>query len=293
MLGRVRDFFAKRGVMEVDTPMLSHTAPVDVHIEIMQVDVGFGETGYLHSSPEYGMKRLLAEGCGDIFQLSHVFRAENSGRLHNPEFMMIEWYRLGMRLEELMDETVELVRLFVDDSPLQRHTYDQLFQEVIGVDYRTCPLEELKEVMRAYHPPADFGEWDLQMSLHFLMGFVIEPTLQGLHLIRDFPKEQAALATTTGLIANRFEIYYRGIELANGFHELKDAEILRRRFNAANVERQKLGKQRLPLDEHFLAALQKGLPDSCGVAVGFDRLLMLKLGKNSLSEVLPFSWEVS
>lgn len=290
MLEKVRAFFAEREVMEVDTPILSHTAPVDLHIEIMQVDAGFGEKGYLHSSPEYAMKRLLAEGCGDIYQLSHVFRKENGGRLHNPEFTMIEWYRLGMELEQLMKETVELVGLFVGECPLQIHTYAELFQKVMGMDYRTCGLEKLKEALRPYHPPADFTTWDLQTCLHFLMGFAIEPTLQGLHLVRDYPVEMAALATVQEEIANRFEIYYNGIELANGYHELRDAAIQRRRFKSANTEREKLGRKSLPIDEHFLTALES-MPPCCGVAAGFDRLLMLKLKKSAVSDVLPFSWE--
>jgi elongation factor P--(R)-beta-lysine ligase len=295
MLARVREFFAQRDVMEVDTPLLSHTAPIDVHIEIMSVASGHGEKGYLHSSPEYAMKRLLSEGCGDIYQLSHVFRAENAGRLHNPEFMMIEWYRRAVSLDFLMQETLDLISLFVGELPVQVHTYAKLFEQVTGCDYRTASLETLKKLIEPYSPPADCVNWDVDTCLHFLMGFMIEPTLKGLHLMCDYPPSQAALATTKisaeGLVAERFEVYFNGIELANGFHELTEAQEQRRRLIAANVERQTLGRSVLPLDERFLAALERGLPDSCGVAVGFDRLLMLKLGKTSLKDVVPFSWE--
>lgn len=283
--------------MEVDTPILSHSAPVDLHIEIMTVDVCQGEKGYLHSSPEYAMKRLLALGSGDIYQLSHVFRAEQSGRLHNPEFMMIEWYRIGMSLPHLIEETLDLIRLFVGDQPATFHTYAEIFQQCTGIDYRKASLPTLKNLIEPYHPPSDVSSWDLDGYLHFIMGFIIEPKLQGLHVICDYPPSQAALATTRdtpeGPVAERFEVYFNGIELANGFHELTQPTEQRRRFLAANIERQKLGKSQLPLDENFLAALEKGLPDSCGVAVGFDRLLMLKLGKTTLKEVLPFAWEES
>lgn len=295
MLAAVRAFFTQRGVMEVDTPILSHSAPIDLHIEIMKVDVAPGEKGYLHSSPEYAMKRLLAEGSGDIYQLSHVFRAEQAGHLHNPEFMMIEWYRVGMPLPQLIEETLALIALFVKSSPAQFHTYNALFRQITGLDPEKSPLLQLHQFSKQYNPPPDIESWDRDTTLHFLMSFVIEPKLQGLHVISDFPASQAALATTKetaeGLVAERFEVYFNGIELANGFHELTDVTEQRNRFLAANRDRQTLGKQQLPLDENFLAALDQGLPDSCGVAVGFDRLLMLKLGKASLSGIFPFTWE--
>lgn len=295
MLTAVRSFFSERGIMEVDTSILSHSAPVDLHIEIMTVDVCQGEKGYLHSSPEYAMKRLLSQGSGDIYQLSHVFRAEQSGRLHNPEFMMIEWYRVGMTLPQLIEETLDLIRLFVGNPPTTLHTYAEVFKQSTDIDYRTASLNDLQTLVEPYHPPSDVASWDLDGYLHFIMGFIIEPKLQGLHVICDYPPSQAALATTRdtpeGTVAERFEVYFNGIELANGFHELTHPTEQRRRFLVANTERQKLGKAPLPLDENFLAALEKGLPDSCGVAVGFDRLLMLKLGKTSLKEVLPFTWD--
>jgi lysyl-tRNA synthetase class 2 len=305
MLATVRAFFSERGVMEIDTPILSHTAPIDLHIDIMTVSIRplskepeFRKRsidGYLHSSPEYAMKRLLAEGSGDIYQLSHVFRAEPMGSLHNPEFMMIEWYRVGMPLPQLIHETLDLIHLFVGNCLPQFHTYRNLFHQTIGLDYQTAPLHQLHQFAKTSAPPPDIDSWDLDTTLHFLMSFVIEPQLQGLHVITDFPPSQAALAatkiTTEGAVAERFEVYFNGIELANGFHELTDPLEQRHRFLTTNLERQKLGKPELPLDEKFLAALEKGFPDSCGVAVGFDRLLMLKLGATSLEGVMPFTWD--
>lgn len=296
MLAAVRSFFANRNVLEVDTPILSHAAPIDTHIEVMPVDLGNGEKGYLHTSPEYAMKRLLADGIGDIYQLSHVYRLGEAGRLHNPEFTMIEWYRIGFTLEQLMDETLELIRLFLGDVPVQVYPYAQAFEKFVGIDYRSATPAQLLAIAEQNHLPlpSDALSWDKDTHLHFLMGFLIEPRLEGLNLIHDFPGSQAALAQTalrgTELVAERFEVYFNGIELANGFHELTDPVEQRRRFMQANEERQKLGKRMLPLDEYFLAALEKGLPESCGVAVGFDRLLMLKLKKEALSEILPFSW---
>jgi lysyl-tRNA synthetase class 2 len=296
MLAHVRAFFAEREVLEVDVPILSHAAPVDLHIDLMPVDLMNGKKGYLNSSPEYAMKRLLAQGIGDIYQLGHVFRAEESGRLHNPEFTMIEWYRVGVAFEFLIEETLDLVRLFVGESPAKTYTYAGAFKEFAGIDYRAASPQELKTLAEKNQLPlpSDAESWDKDTCLHFLMGFLIEPRFQGLTVVRDYPPTQAALARTAqtaeGVVAKRFEVYFNGIELANGFHELTDPIEQRDRFVQANIDRQKHGKETLPIDEFFLEALEQGLPDSCGVAVGFDRLLMLMLKKESLTEVLPFSW---
>jgi lysyl-tRNA synthetase class 2 len=297
MLSKVRAFFSQREILEVDTPVLSHAAPVDTHIEVMSVNFQNGKKGYLHTSPEYAMKRLLAEGCGDIYQMSHVFRAEEAGRLHNPEFIMIEWYRIGVSFQFLIDETLELIRLFLGEIPVQTHTYVGVFKKYAGIDPRIATSDEMKSLAEKHHLPltSEADAWDKETFLHFLLAFLIEPQLTGLHVIRDFPPPQAALAklheTEDGLVAERFEAYFNGIELANGFHELTDPIEQRQRFVDDNLERQKCGKEVLPIDEHFLSALEQGLPDSCGVAVGFDRLLMLQLNKESLKEILPFSWD--
>jgi len=290
----VRAFFSDRKILEVDTPILSHTAPIDTHIEVMAIQ---NNQGYLHTSPEYAMKRLLSAGIGDIYQLSHVFRAEEAGRLHNPEFTMIEWYRIGVPFQFLIDETLQLIQLFLGNIPIHIYTYSQAFIKFVGIDHKTATPSDLKQIAEQNNLPlpSDAGTWDKDSFLHFLMAFLIEPQFAGLNIIQDFPSTQAALAKICQvgdeLVAERFEVYYNGIELANGFHELTDPVEQRQRFVKANLERQKLGKEILPLDENFLSALEQGLPDSCGVAVGFDRLLMLQLNKNSLAEILPFSWD--
>lgn len=294
MLTNVRAFFSAREILEVDTPLLSHAAPIDTHIEVMSIDFKTGEKGYLHTSPEYAMKRLLSEGSGDIYQLSHVFRAEEAGRLHNPEFTMIEWYRIGVSFQFLIDETLELIQLFLGEIPVHIYTYAEAFKKFVGIDHHTASPSDLKKIAEKNRLPltSDVDSWDKDTFLHFLMAFLIEPQFAGLNIIRDFPATQAALAQISpNGVAERFEVYFNGIELANGFHELTDPLEQRRRFVLANQERQKLGKETLPIDEHFLAALEKGLPDSCGVAVGFDRLLMLQSKKESIKEILPFAWD--
>lgn len=284
--------FSQKEILEVDTPILSHAAPIDTHIEVMSIPFQNGEKGYLHTSPEYAMKRLIAEGSGDIYQLSHVFRAEEAGRLHNPEFTMIEWYRIGVPFQFLIDETLELVQLFLGDIPVHIYTYSQAFQKFAHIDHKTASPSDLKQIAEKNNLPlpSDAYSWDKDTFLHFLMAFLIEPQFAGLNIIQDFPSTQAALAQVCQDVAQRFEVYFNGIELANGFHELTDPIEQRRRFVQANSERKKLGKETLPLDENLLSALELGLPDSCGVAVGFDRLLMLQLNKESLKEILPFDW---
>jgi len=277
MLGTARAFFAERGILEVDTPILGNAAPIDLHIEIISTSTD----RYLHSSPEYGMKRLLAEGIGDIYQLGHVFRAGEVGRLHNPEFTMAEWYRLNFTFEQLLEETLDFIRLFLGPLPSRVLTYKQAL-EMYAKD---APL------------PAEAADWDEDTRSSYLMGFVVEPQIghDELTVIIHFPAAQAALARTTLIegeyVAERFEIYYRGTELANGYHELTDAAEQRVRLHAANKLRRAHNKPELPIDENFLSALHIGLPDCCGVAVGFDRLMLLRHNAESLAEILPFAWE--
>ena len=296
MLARVRHFFAERKVLEVDTPLLSHAAPIATHIEIMTIGFQNGKKGYLHSSPEYAMKRLIAQGSGDIYQLSHVFREGEIGQRHNPEFTMIEWYRVGMLYDDLIQETLDLIRLFILETSATTYTYAEAFEKFGGLDYRTASATDLQKIA-AEHNLSHDPTWDKETFLHFLMGFLIEPQFKGLCVLKEYPASQAALAQTLTKngdpIAERFEVYYNGMELANGFHELTDPIEQRRRFVEDNHERTRRGKPLLPIDENFLTALESGLPDCCGVAVGFDRLLMLQQHKTSIEDVLPFSWELS
>lgn len=272
MFKEVRSFFAERTVLEVDVPILSRGAPIDVHIDLMHTDVGSGKRFFLHSSPEYGMKRLLAEKIGDIYQLSHVFRLGEVGALHNPEFTMVEWYRMGFSLEEMIRETFAFVRLFLPHAPA------------------TFEVADYQEVFVSYTGrfPSSLEERDP------LFAFEIEPHLgrDKILILRGFPKEQAALAQIDAEgKAERFELFYQGIELANGYHELIDPIEQRGRFVQANEKRAALGKECYPLDEAFLSALERGIPDCCGVAVGFDRLMVLRHALNSIAPTLSFAWE--
>lgn len=288
LMGEVRHFFAQRGVIEVDTPILSPAAPIDPYIDIMEVDVGRGKVGYLHSSPEYELKKLLSAGSGDIYQLSHVFRQNEEGPLHRPEFMMIEWYRIGMDYFRFIEETVDLLRLFLGNLPFHLLTYRDAFQTRVGIDIGR-PVD-FAQVARAHHLELsqEAIHWDKDTWLTLLFSSLIEPSLgqEELCVITEYPASQAALSKTTHVagmdVARRFEIYYRGIELANGFEELTDPIEQRRRFEQDNRRRVALGKKALPIDESFLAALEAGMPESCGVAVGFDRLVMLHLKETSI-----------
>jgi lysyl-tRNA synthetase class 2 len=287
MMAQVRSFFAERDVLEVDCPALSPYASIDLHIDVMKVDTGSGP-GFLHTSPEYGMKRLLAQGSGDIYQLSHVFRAREMGPLHNPEFTMLEWYRLGFSFEEMIEETLSLCLLFLGDLPTRQMSYQELIHHATGLDYASITPADLH--VRGIETGPD---WTQDTLLQALVGFFIEPTLGSDHLfvVTHFPASQAALSQTCQQdgreVALRFEIYHRGVELANGYQELTDAAEQRRRLLASNAQRVLAGKESLPLDEPFLAALEQGLPPCCGVAVGFDRLLQLRHHLPSLHSILP------
>lgn len=262
-LKAVRTFFESLDVLEVDTPLLSKYAPIDAHIDLFSVDLSETEKGYLHSSPEYGMKKLLAEGSGDIYQLGHVFRKDEVGRLHRPEFTMIEWYRVEATFESFLDENLALLQLFLGEQEHEILTYG--------------------EAMESYGHYADSHDPNI------IWGCAVEPQLgQGkISVIINYPADQAALAQTIMLedveVAERFELYFNGIELGNGYHELSDPVEQKRRLLKSNEERTLLGKDPLPLDPEFIEALEKGLPDCYGIALGFDRILMLKLNSNSLS----------
>ncbi len=300
MLRKTRDFFAERNVIEVDCPALGLSAPVDLHIEVMKVQLKDQQIGYLHTSPEYGMKRLLAMGIGDIYQISHVFRDGEIGPLHNPEFTMAEWYRIGFSFDQMIEETLDFICLFLKELPSVRLFYADAFFHYLGINYTTQTAEDLLALAKAkdISLSQDAASWDKDTLLQALMSIVIEPHLGQDHLLvlQHFPTTQSALAKTMRLphgeeVACRFEVYYRGMELANGYYELTDPMEQRRRFEQTNQQRLKAGKNPLTIDEKFLTALELGIPDCCGVAVGFDRLMLLKTAQSSLERVLPFSWQ--
>lgn len=297
LLARTRSFFSARGVLEVDTPLVVNAPVTDVHIHSARVTIEL-DTFYLHTSPEYAMKRLLAAGSGDIYQICHVVRALERGRLHNAEFTLVEWYRLGYSLDALMSEVDALVRELLGPSAASRRTarmsYREAFVEILALDPFTASLEELSASARRAGftgPPA--GRDDL---LEVLMGTVVGPRLGqgGLTFVHGYPASQAALAQLDPedpRAAQRFELYCDGIELANGFHELASPREQRSRFESDRAERRRLGLPDTALDERLLAALEAGLPDCSGVALGFDRTLMLAGGATRIDAVLPFPIE--
>jgi elongation factor P--(R)-beta-lysine ligase len=299
LLARVREFFAARGALEVDTPILVRTPVSDVHLHSAAVQLpGHAAPLYLHTSPEYAMKRLLAAGSGDIYQICHVVRGAESGRLHNPEFTLIEWYRLGFSQDLLMDEVESLVRLLLGEAAAahgcERLSYREAFLRELAIDPLTAGEEALAAAAASlgFRPgaaqPAGRDEW-----LELLMGAHVGPRLgrAKLTFVHGYPASQAALARLDPgdeRVAERFELYCEGLELANGFHELASVDEQRVRFEADNAARRRSGLPVAPPDERLLAALAAGLPDCAGVALGFERTLMLAVGAQHIDEVLPF-----
>jgi elongation factor P--(R)-beta-lysine ligase len=296
LLARARGFFGARAVLEVDTPVLVNAPVSDVHLHSAQVQLGGSSRYFLHTSPEYAMKRLLAAGSGDIYQICHVVRGEESGRLHNPEFTLIEWYRLGFSLDALMQEVEALVRALLGEAQLARRaeriSYREAFVRALNLDPFTASEGELAHAAATAGFRPDAAGTRTQY-LELIMGALIGPALAhgGLTFVHDYPADQAALARLSQAdprAAERFELYADGLELANGFHELADAKEQRQRFAADNQARAARGLPVHAPDERLLGALAHGLPDCAGVALGFDRVLMLASGASRLEQVLPF-----
>ena len=302
LLAAIRDFFTRRDLLEVETPQLSSAATSDPALHSLATcwPGPDGPRRFLHTSPELPMKRLLVAGSGDIWQLARVFRDGERGRLHHPEFTLLEWYRVGWDHRRLMAEVAELVTSLLDGhdlQPVESLTYREAFITYAGLDPFTAGAEAWRAAAAAHAiegPGLD--DLDLDGWRDLLLTHAVEPRLgQGrLTFLYDYPASQAALARVRDgdpPVAERFELYWQGIELANGFHELTDATEQRRRIAADLALRGELGLPDVPADTHFLAALDAGLPESAGVALGVDRLLMLKLGLDTIDEVLAFPVE--
>jgi len=300
ILQRIRAFFAERGVMEVETPLLSTAAITDPHLESFATrytgpGCASGKPLYLHTSPEFPMKRLLAAGSGSIYQICKVFRQGEAGRRHNPEFTMLEWYRPGLDHQALMEEVAALAApiLGLEGRAVQRFSYREAFLQHAAIDPLEASLVALKTRARELGISGFDGESGRDIWLDLILTHAVEPQLgrDGLCFIHDYPASQAALAQLNPAdqrVAERFELYYKGVELANGFHELADSTEQRRRFAAELAARRELGMDLVPIDEHLLAALEV-FPDCSGVALGVDRLVMLALGARSLDEVMAFT----
>jgi lysyl-tRNA synthetase class 2 len=297
LLAAARVFFAERGVLEVETPILSAAAVSDPQIESLVTQVaGMGKV-YMNTSPEYPMKRLLAAGSGDIYQICKVFRDEERGRWHNPEFTLIEWYRLGFDDAALMTEVETLIAGLLAPyrriEPAERLTYAAALQRHAGVDAHRAGDTELSAAA-ARHGIVCHADLDRDAKLDLLMGLVVGPRLgrERPCFICDYPASQAALARLkpgSPAVAARFELYLDGIELANGFHELVNGAEQRSRFNQDLSLRRARGRVTPPMDERLLAALACGMPDCAGVALGFDRLVAIALGAPRLAEAMAFT----
>ena len=298
MLRSARDYFAATRTMEVDTPALSQAAASDVHLASISAQA-CGKPAWLHTSPEYAMKRLLAAGSGDIYQICKVWRDGEQGRLHNPEFTMIEWYRVDKDHHQLMDDVEELLGCLMPARCVERSermTYQEAVQLHAQVDALNDPTAMLLASLQqaGIDVPVDIHA-DRDALLDLIMAVMVGPQLgrQRLTFIYDYPASQAALAQVRGPVASRFELYLDGIELANGFHELANADEQRQRFERDLQQRRERGLTTAPLDEHFLTALQHGLPACSGVALGFDRVVMCAMGAEHIEEVLSFPFERS
>jgi lysyl-tRNA synthetase class 2 len=301
LLARTRAFFAARGVVEVETPQLSAATVTDLHLASLATVVsGAGRGGrrtlYLQTSPEYSMKRLLAAGSGPIYQLARAFRDGEAGSRHNPEFTLLEWYRPGFDHHALMDEVEALLSELLGTAAAERFSYRDLFRQHLGVDPLASPVADLDRAAAAggiRSPAFETGDRDGRLDL--LLSHLIEPRLARDRptFVYDYPASQAALARLRTdpdgtAVAERFEVFAGGLELANGFHELADAAEQRRRFEADLARRRAAGLPEPPIDERLLAALAAGLPDCAGVALGFDRLVMLAAGVRTIAEVIAF-----
>lgn len=306
LLRLIRAFFHARNVLEVDTPLLCGSTATDPYLASLAVlngDNNGNTKSYLQTSPEFCMKRLLAAGSGCIYQLGKVFRQDEVGRNHNPEFTMLEWYRVGFSLPQLMDETTELVlslhqAISPQPAPTISHfCYLELFTTHLGLNPHQCKTADLQVCVANHintYTNSQSPDLERDDCLNLLMSHVIEPKLpRGLVYITEFPIDQAALAVRTtnsngDSVAARTELYWDGLELANGYQELTNAVELRARFTADINRRVQLGLPELPMPEHLLQAMASGLPECSGIALGVDRLLMRLLAKTHIEETISF-----
>ena len=303
VLQKIRAFFAERKVIEVETPALSQGTVTDVYLDAFECQYNFladssserAVTLFLQTSPEFHMKRLLASGYGCIFQIAKAFRHEESGNNHNPEFTLLEWYRIGFDQFDLMHEVAELLKVVLGGNKALFTSYQDIFIKTVSVDPLIANFDVLVEVLNKHDKCAD---WLIEMNdadllLQFIFTEIIEPTI-GIdepQFIYNFPVAQASLAKICpqdSRVAQRFECYYRGLELANGFNELTDATEQVTRFEQDNHKRKEQALADKPIDERFIAALSHGLPECSGVALGIDRLLMLALDVQQINEVQSF-----
>lgn len=302
MLQSLRAFFAEREVLEVETPVLSPSAITDPQLQ--SFSTGFNQRDfYLHTSPEFYMKRLLAAGSGDIYQVARVFRDDELGCYHNPEFTLLEWYRVGFDHYRLMDEVEQLLKVFYMDETLQinRSSYQQAFLQQLQIDPLTANVPALKQCAEKFNIEIPYGleleEGSRDIWLDWLLVECVAPAFakDEFTFLYHYPASQAALARLDEKdprVANRFELFYGELELANGFYELTDAQQQLQRFEQENAVRKLRGQQIMPIDHALIAALGAGLPDCSGVAIGLDRLLMVLTENEKIQRVISFGEEM-
>jgi lysyl-tRNA synthetase class 2 len=294
LITAIRQFFTQRQYLEVETPVMARYGVTDVYLSNIKA-VFRGESYSLQTSPEYHMKRLLAAGSGSIFQLARVFRDDELGRWHNPEFTLLEWYQLGIDHHALMDEMDLLLQTLIQCGPMIRKTYQQAFLESCNLDPLTASIDQLKQTLALYDldnvlPPQ---EQDRDQFLFLLMSHVVEPFLgkeEHPVAVYNFPASQASLAQINNGVAERFEVYYQGVELANGFHELTEADAQKQRFKQDLETRKQRDLPLVEADQYLLQALHHGLPSCSGVALGVDRLLALSFNQSDIASIISFDF---
>lgn len=302
ILEKIRHFFSERHVLEVETPLLSHhtvTDPFVIGIPAIFKEINSAQEKimYLQTSPEYAMKRLLAAGSGPIYQISKAFRQGDRGKYHSPEFTILEWYRPGFTHHDLMNEMDALLKIILQTEFAERLTYQAAFEKYAHINPHTVTLDELIACAKRHSISIAMELTDKNGWLDLLLTHCVEPHLgkECPTFLYDFPVSQAALAKIRNEenppVASRFEVYFKGIELANGFHELQNAEEQRHRFEKEMAYRAENNFPPVSLDERFLAALHHGIPDCAGVALGIDRLIMLATQSESITESMSFGFE--
>lgn len=301
VIQQVRQFFYDRNVLEVETPTLSQASIPDPNIYSLTTDIQFGpdsKTYFLQTSPEFHMKRLLASGCGSIFQICKAFRNSEAGSNHNPEFTILEWYQLNYGIEELMTETSDLLTHLMQTQPASKISYQAIFKQFLNIDPLNIDMKTLREFAIALdaeqYSALDFSHKDDWLNVLFANH--IEPHLgtEQPTMIYHYPASQSALARINSIdsrIAERFEVFYKGVELGNGFNELTDPDEQLRRFESNNIERCIRNLPTIPIDFNFIRALKKGLPMCSGIAMGLDRIMMLITNKRHINEILAFPFE--
>lgn len=298
IIAEIRRFFTDRGLLEVETPVLSEFGVTDVHLSTFKTEfiAPFHRQSkplWLITSPEYHMKRLLAAGSGAIFQICRVFRNEEAGPRHNPEFTMLEWYRPHFDMYRLINEVDDLLQQILDCEPAESLSYQFAFQQYVGLDPLSATKTELIAKAKEQHFVGAENE-DRDTLLQFLFSTLVEPEIGKTRpvAVYHFPAAQAALAQISSedhRVAERFEFYYKGLELANGFNELTDVKEQFSRFEQDNRQREKMGLPQQAIDRRLLGALQAGVPNCAGVALGVDRLMMIALNAERIEEIMAFS----